>query len=145
MSLAREVDEEEVRILLMGNEEEIREGLSQVHEHYERRVCAGIRRRYSWLSPEDLADVWGETLAALIEKVRSGKFDAERSLPSLLYTISKNKTDADRKRPLRLGVGPSVGTRCCLDRLWASARLSHHRLLILSRVTWPSEGEPECL
>jgi DNA-directed RNA polymerase specialized sigma24 family protein len=87
------------RLLAEGNAE-LRVALEGIHRRLRDRVCGWIRTRYPALSPEDLADVWSETLLGVARAAREGRFDPGRPLVGWLMTIAYRRA-ADLARRAR--------------------------------------------
>ena len=111
-------DEEETKILLIGNTAELEEGLSQVDQHLRRRICGRVRHYLPGLKSHDLADCWQETLMAVFKAVRDGRFDPDRPLGPYLFSIAHAKgIDLLRRQTTRdkalTAVGETLqGTQC---------------------------------
>ena len=74
--------------LLVGDVEEIQEGLCLIHYQLRDRTCGWLRSRYPGMSAEDLADAWGDTLLGVLKAAREGRFDPDRPLMRWLLTIA---------------------------------------------------------
>lgn len=110
MEATKSFDEEEARLLLIGNASELNDGLERIRREYEERMMRWILRRFPGLDAPTAADVWAETLAAIWELVRDGKFDANKPLPPLLCAIGFRKaTDRLRRRTTADAVLQAVG------------------------------------
>jgi DNA-directed RNA polymerase specialized sigma24 family protein len=81
-------DHADVARLLTGDPAESRLALERIHERLRDRVCGWIRTRYPGLSPDDLADVWSETLLGVLRAARKGRFDNHRPLVGWIMTIA---------------------------------------------------------
>jgi len=84
-------DDEAVRILLMGTEDEVAQGLTRIHQTLRGGVCGLVRQRFPGLSPEDLADLWAEVLTNLWDLVRGGTFDGDRELLPLVCELARRR------------------------------------------------------
>ena len=130
-------DEEQVRLLLIGTEEEIGQALSLIENHLRRRICVWLRKQQAWMSSEDLADAWQETLMGVCKAVRAKRFDANQPLiPWLLSIASARGIDQRRRKTSRkralAAVGEALrGTR--VGRVW-EVRLAEERNEILACV-----------
>lgn len=85
-------DEEEVKILLLGNKNEIGEALKKIQGAWEKPICAWIRKKNPGIFPEDLADIWQETLLGILKAVTNERFNPEGSLKAWVTTIARNRT-----------------------------------------------------
>jgi RNA polymerase sigma factor (sigma-70 family) len=84
-------DEEETKLLLLGDADEVGKGLDLIHQHLKKRVCWRVRHFLPGLKPEDLTDCWQETLTAVFEAASEGRFDADRALGPYLVSIAYRK------------------------------------------------------
>lgn len=92
-------DEDGVRIMLLGNKEEVEEGLTKIDQHCRLRICARVRRRFPGLTSRLLAEVWQETLIDVWKAVQNEHYDADKSLEPWLYTIAhSNAIDVLRQK-----------------------------------------------
>jgi DNA-directed RNA polymerase specialized sigma24 family protein len=92
-------DEGQVRLLLGGSPEEVRRGVALIQVHLSVHFCRRLRRRFPGLSPEDAADVWGETLVSVLGAAGRGRFDPGRPLLPWLSRIALART-VDHTRSL---------------------------------------------
>jgi DNA-directed RNA polymerase specialized sigma24 family protein len=92
-----------ISFLLQRPEPDTRAVLVLVDEHFRRPVAAFIRQRFSSLRPEELADVWTETVLGFANLIRGQRIDAQRqNYYSLLCTIaSRRATDRCRRDKVR--------------------------------------------
>lgn len=103
-------DEEAVRILLIGDDEEIDQGLVLIHQHLQNRIVGWLRREFPGMAPDDLADAWGETLVGILRRARERQFDGDRPLMPLLCKIAYARaTDHTRRRTTRDDALAAVG------------------------------------
>ena len=72
MVLRTSYDENQVCQLLAGDPDAIRLGLALIHQHLRGRLGRWLHRRFPCLRADDLADVWGETLLAVLQAARAG-------------------------------------------------------------------------
>jgi len=141
-------DDEQVRILLIGTTEEVDQGLTLIHTHLCRRICAWLRRRpwAAWMSSEDLADTWQDVLLGVLSAVRDGRFDADRPVIPLLLSIARARAidrcrRKDSSERALAAVGEALqGTRVGLA--W-QARLARERQEMLACVREVVLGLPE--
>jgi len=92
-------DDEEVRLLLLGEEDEPRIGLERIHQRLRDALCGIVRKRYPGLTSDDLADLWAQTVVDFYKKVRAGEFDPNRPLvPYLRRIILRRAADMRRRR-----------------------------------------------
>lgn len=85
-------DPEEVGLLLIGADEELDRGLDKIDRSMGPPVCGWLRKKF-WglLSPEDLKDIWQDTLIAIFTAVKAGEFDPDGKLEPYVWTIAKNR------------------------------------------------------
>lgn len=87
-------DEEYVRLLLDGSEDEVREGVDLIHQHLCLGIVGWVRKKYPGLKPDVLEDVWSDTLSGVL---RAKNFDPEKPLIPWLCSIAYKRA-ADRVR-----------------------------------------------
>jgi DNA-directed RNA polymerase specialized sigma24 family protein len=93
-----------------------------IHEHLRRRLARWLYHRLPGLTPHDLADVWSETLLAVLKAARAGRFDPGRPLlPWLGQILYVRAVDAlrrvtGRRGALEAAAGSLVDTRA--GRRW---------------------------
>ncbi len=102
MQLTQALEDQEIRRLLQGDENDLELAFTQVDAQLRRRFVKGARDRLPGLPPEDLADAWQGTLKALLQAVRSGRFQANRELIPWLWTIFLRKAVDGLRRSKRL-------------------------------------------
>ena len=83
--------EVEIKLLLLGKTDEVVEGFNRIDRILRKKVACWVRHRRPALHPQDLADVWQETLIDLHKMVVKEQFDADGSLTSLLCTIAERR------------------------------------------------------
>lgn len=99
MQLTQALEDQELRRLLQGDENDLELAFTQVDAQLRRRFVRGARARLPGVPAEDLADAWQETLKTLLQAVRSGSFQATRELIPWLWTIFLRKAlDGLRQR-----------------------------------------------
>ncbi len=95
-------DEARIRQLFAGSEEEIGQGLALVDASLRQHLCVWLRRQFPSLTPEDLADVWGETLVGVLQAARQRRFQPDRPLlPWLCHIARARAIDHIRRRTVR--------------------------------------------
>lgn len=82
-------DEEEVCILLVGSSDEIAHGLDLINRHLREGMVGWLRQHFPGISPDDRAELWGQTLVNVLEAVRDKRFNADRPLLPWLCQIVK--------------------------------------------------------
>lgn len=113
MGVGTGYNDEDVRILLIGSENELAEGLAAIDRHLRPGLCGLVRREFPGISSEDLADLWGCVLMNLLEMVRETRFDADQPLLPLMCRLARRRaTDLVRRRRsqdnLLAGVGEAL-------------------------------------
>jgi DNA-directed RNA polymerase specialized sigma24 family protein len=96
-------DESIKSLLLSSDALDRRKGFVELDEGYRRCVSGYVR---SWsnrhavrISPEDLADIWSETLTCVIDSVEGGRFHFDGDLGAYLRTIARRRAiDLLRRR-----------------------------------------------
>ncbi len=107
---AHEFDDEEIRLLLIGTEEEIGRGLGLIDCHLRHGLCGWLRKQFPGIRPQDLADLWGETLLGVLKAVREGRFDGNRPLLPWLCQIARARAiDHLRRRTTQEQALAAVG------------------------------------
>lgn len=81
-------DEEGVRVLLLGGNDEREQGLIQIDQHLRKPLCSQVRRQFPGLSSEDLVDCWQQTLVDVWQAVLKGNFDENKPLEPWLYRVA---------------------------------------------------------
>jgi DNA-directed RNA polymerase specialized sigma24 family protein len=93
------VSEDQIKRLLAAADRPSRhKGLVLMEQQYQRPVAEGIRRRFPELPADDLADAWREAVRGLVQKVMTGRFSPDGSLPGLLYTIAHHWIVSNARR-----------------------------------------------
>jgi DNA-directed RNA polymerase specialized sigma24 family protein len=110
MAVSTTFNDEDVRILLIGSEGELAQGLAEIDRHLRAGLCGMVRREFPGISPEDLADVWGCVLMNLLQLVRENRFDADEPLRPLLCRLARARaTDLVRRRQAHDNLVAGVG------------------------------------
>lgn len=92
-------NEQGVKTLLLGSRDDVSNALEQIICHLRDGLCGWIRKCFPGLSPEDLADVWQDTLVSVLKAVKDGRFDAKRPLVPWLATLAyRRATDLTRRK-----------------------------------------------
>ena len=81
-------DEEEVKILLIGDKSEIGQALELIRKNCENHVCAWIRREFPGISSHDLTDIWQETLIAIFKAAEEERFDPDPPFSPWIFRIA---------------------------------------------------------
>lgn len=89
MTVAEPVDDEDLRLLLIGDEAEREQAFEYIHAQWSASALARLRQRFPGLSSEDLRDVWQDTMVDLLKAVRDGSFDPDRLLWPFVWTIAR--------------------------------------------------------
>lgn len=84
-------DEERIKTLLAGDAKAIASGLNWLDQHYRHRIAGFVRRRCRTLSPDELAEVWQETLLSLYRMIASGNFTPDGALEGLLRILAMRR------------------------------------------------------
>jgi DNA-directed RNA polymerase specialized sigma24 family protein len=81
----------------------IAQRIKQVDEEEREEICRRLERKFPGLSPEDIADVWQDTLLTLLILLASGKITDDQPLTPLVWTIAKFHALNRLRRNLRRG------------------------------------------
>ncbi len=99
-------EEEQLKYLLTGNEEEIGEGLRRLDWYYRYKIGGGIRRLDPDISPQGLAEVWQNTLHSILRKVMRRTIKFDHALDGLVWAIARRhgsklewQLSREQKRP----------------------------------------------
>ena len=88
------IDVETIDILLIGNEEEVTEGIKQIDANFKEKIVEIIRKRVLSANPDDLSEIYQEVLLGIYKNVREGKYDPgtkKKTLMAFIYKIASNK------------------------------------------------------
>lgn len=86
------IDLDAIDIYLIGNEEEMAEGIRQIDDNFKEKIVGIIRKRAPSANLDDLFDIYQETLLGIYKYARSGEYDpGPNTLISLIYKIATNK------------------------------------------------------
>jgi hypothetical protein len=101
--LAVQVFDEQVKLLLTDPDHARQQlGLVLVEPRYKGPVAAVVRGRLPYLSPDDLADVWRDTVKNLVQTVRAGTFRPTGELVAYLATVAcRRAIDMKRRQKVR--------------------------------------------
>ena len=144
-------DEDEIKLGLLGSDEEKCQAIETVYQHYHERVMAFIVSNFTGLSHDLAAHAMVETFQALFESVTRGKFDFDQPLEAFLFCVARRKAiDQQRiieNQPVSLDdfyerVGQELsGTE--VAELWRKCReadratwLQHEFLTFLETLPW---------
>jgi DNA-directed RNA polymerase specialized sigma24 family protein len=98
------LDEEEVSILLIGNEEEQNEAIRSIDRHLRRPIADVIRKAAPSLRAEELRDAYQDVILAIIQAVREQRYDADRPLLPFIFTLARFKAiDRVRRKSRKTG------------------------------------------
>ena len=90
-------DESRIKVLLAGNEDDVAAGLNWVDQNYRYKICGLLRRRFPGLLPEDLPEVWQDSLVSLYRMTSQGTFERDGALDGLVWTLAMRRAQ-DRLR-----------------------------------------------
>ncbi len=88
------VDLETIDIYLIGDEEEIAEGIRLIDAHFKEKIVEIIRKRALSATPDDLFDIYQEVLLGIYKNAQEGKYDPgtkTKTLMAFIYKIASNK------------------------------------------------------
>jgi len=83
------VDLETINICLIGDEEEIAEGIRLIHLHLRDKIVGIIRKKALSADEHDLRDIYQNVILSILERCRRGKYNPDaQKLESLIYRIA---------------------------------------------------------
>jgi len=88
------IDVETIDILLIGNEEEVIEGIRLIDANFKEKIVEIIHKRALSANPDDLFDIYQEVLLGIYKNAREGKYDPgtkKKTLMAFIYKIASNK------------------------------------------------------
>ena len=87
-----DLPELEIKILLLGNDGEIQEGIRRLDVLYRSRILRIIKRTNPCLGPRQLVeDVYLDALVKVMERAYAGGYDGEGSLLGYVGEIARNR------------------------------------------------------
>ena len=94
------VDVEEINILLIGDENEINEGIRLIDLYYKKKIVEIIRYKALSANKDDLFDIYQDVILGILENIKKGNYNPDKkSLEAYIYKITSNKaTDWLRKK-----------------------------------------------
>lgn len=94
------VDVEAIDILLIGDKDEITEGIKRIDAHFCEKIVEIIRKRALSANQDDLLDIYQEVMLGIYEDALKGIYDPDKkALKSFIYKIASNKaTDWLRRK-----------------------------------------------
>jgi DNA-directed RNA polymerase specialized sigma24 family protein len=98
-----EVEEDEIKIGLLGSEKEKEDAIHRAYFRYRRPIAAFIRERVApTLDSDEMATVISATFCGFALYVDRGKFNPDGSLSTLLFTIARRKAIDQLRRRKKL-------------------------------------------
>lgn len=97
--MATQIDEDELKLLLMGDCNEQHRAIGQIYDIYSEKVVNFVKFHYPSFSPEQLADVMQETFIDFYNASVKTSFDFEKPLLPFLKTIGYRRA-ADELRKI---------------------------------------------
>lgn len=92
------LDEDEIKLALMGSDAEREQAFKTVYHKYHERLVGFVESQLPGLPSDLVVDAVVETFRAVYQDVLAGTFDYDGSLEALLFKIAKRKgIDALRK------------------------------------------------
>ena len=94
------MDEEEIRLLLMEDDQELAgKALAALLDEHRVRLRVMIRAKFAYFSESEIVDVFYETFRSLRTDLEAKKIDLNKPLPPLLYCVAYRRAqDLHRKR-----------------------------------------------
>jgi RNA polymerase sigma factor (sigma-70 family) len=83
--------DEEIRILLIGNENEQNQAIYLIDKYLRKAVFYEIRKSALSISPDDLLDVYQEVMLNMCQVAREKRFDSDKSLLPFVFTIARRR------------------------------------------------------
>lgn len=98
MESGQSLDEEEVQILLLDGGDSVDEAIEKLHSGLGPVILRILKRYGPGLDADDLLDAYQETLWAIAQAARQGRYEADSSLMPYVATIARNEArDAMRR------------------------------------------------
>ena len=83
---------ETINIYLIGDEQEIAEGMRLIDDHLREKIVSIIRKRALSARKDDLFDIYQEVLLGIYKIAQEGKYEPDKkNLEGLIYKIASNK------------------------------------------------------
>lgn len=83
------VDVEAIDILLLGGEEEIREGIKRIHEAFGEKISEIIRKKALSADEHDLLDIYQNVILSILECAKKGNYNPDtQKLEGFIYKIA---------------------------------------------------------
>lgn len=95
-------DEEELKLLLVGTQEESSRAIARVHELYAPKILNFLKKEYPGLSRERVEEALLDTFLGLFEAVSENRFDLDPPLGAFLFTVAKRRAIDQLRQQRRL-------------------------------------------
>lgn len=138
---------ETIDIYLIGNKEEIAEGMKLIDFHFRERIVSFISKRAPSANIDDSFDIYQDVLIGISKDAQDGKYDPDStSLKAYIYQIASNKTISWLRRKLALKRNPDTDQETLIDSVaeairdssiyeaWQYAHLNESRSTILRTI-----------
>ena len=77
-----------IKDLLAGDADDIAEGLNQIDKEYRYRICGKLRWWFPGALPQDLPEIWQDTLWTVYRMTTNGRFRQSGSIYGLLCRVA---------------------------------------------------------
>lgn len=84
------IDEDEMKLLLIGSDSERARGVTLMHDHYAKPLWSYVLRKFPGLR-NDIGGIVDETLIAVWKMAENNTLELNGSLAQLLFKIARNK------------------------------------------------------
>lgn len=141
------IDTETIDIYLIGNDEEIAEGIKLIDFHFRKKIASLIERRAPSANPDDIFDIYQEVLLGIFKEAQEQKYKpGVASLEAYIFKIASNKTRDWLRKKLALKRNPEADREALVDFLaeaiqdssiheaWQYAHLNEARSAILKTI-----------
>jgi len=83
------IDVEAIDILLIGDEDEIAEGIRRIDANFREKIVGIIRKKALSANEHDLLDIYQNVMLSILECAKKGNYDPDaKKLKSFIYTIA---------------------------------------------------------
>jgi RNA polymerase sigma factor (sigma-70 family) len=136
------IDLEAIDIYLIGNEEEIAEGIRLIDAHFREKIIGIIRKKALSADQHDLLDIYQNVILSILECAKKGNYNADtQKLESFIYTIAyrravdwlrdKSRIREEHNTDLVVESTKEIICESKYNEIWQKAQSEGKRSLIL--------------